>query len=173
MVKILYILISILAITSLIFIVAGYTSKEDYTGSIEFTLDSNIEFVWQELIDVNNATKRKRDVESVQVIEQYGKISAWQENLKNGGYRIYRMNEFIPNQKLGIELTESSYGLTGYWTFELHGQNNTTQIVISERSTLTNLTLRGVRTIFGRDYDLLVWLKYIRVGVIQTLLITP
>lgn len=174
MVKILYILVSILAFTSAIFIVAGYTSKEEYTGSIEFSLDSNIEFVWQELIDVTNAAKRKKDVESVEVIEQYGKLSAWQENLKNGGYRIYRMNEFIPNQKLSIELTESSYGLTGYWSFELYDQNrSSTRILISERSALTNLPLRGIRTIFGRDYDLLVWLKYIRVGVIQTLLITP
>lgn len=171
--KIVYLLISILALFYGIFFVLGYSTPEGYIGSVEVEVDSGINFVWQELINVSSIEKRKRDVKSVQIIDTSGQLIAWQENLKNGGYRIYKMTDFYPNQKLGIELVESSYGLTGNWTFELYDQKNTTRVIIYERSILENIQMRGIRALFGRDYDLLVWLKYIKVGVIQTLLITP
>lgn len=171
--KFIFWVISILVLIATAFAIVGYTSNPEHQESTQFLVDSNVGFVWQELVNIKNTPQKKDDVESVEMVGQNGTLISWQENLKNGGYRLYRMNEYELNQKLVIELLESSYGLTGVWIFELSPDGNGTQVKISETSTLTNIQKRSIRAIFGRNYDLLVWLKYIKVGVVQNLLKTP
>lgn len=165
--------ISVIAVIACIILVVGYTSSPIYSDSISSNFDYRPEFMWQEITNVRDMERRKSDVESVEVLEQYGRFTAWKENLHNGGYRIYRTNEYILNKKWTIELVESTYGLTGTWTFELSIDGSQTKVTISEESQLTDFKRRGLRTIFGRNRDLLIWMKYIRVGITETLLRTP
>ncbi len=172
MLRILSLVLAILLFVGGIILLAGYTTLPDYYTTTTYEVSYPIELVWQKLVMIQDMPDRKGDVESITVLEQYGKLLAWQENLKNGGYRIYRMNEWLDNEKLVIELTESSYGLTGIWVFELQKSGSETQITITEESALTDIKLRGARVFFGRDHDLLVWIKYINVGLVQALLKT-
>jgi hypothetical protein len=173
MLRIFSLIISVVAILGVLIIVLGYTSQSEYAHSTSFTLNAKAEVIWRELVNIKNIPEKKIDVESVEIISQYGRLMSWQENLKNGGYRLYRMNEFVTNEKLVIELFESSYGLKGIWAIELQEQELSTLITISEVSTLDNIRIRGIRTIFGRNHDLLVWIKYIKVGIVENLLKTP
>jgi hypothetical protein len=166
------ILAFVLFFTTVIFI-SGYTAQPSYSGSVSFDVSYSTQLTWQELLNIQDMPRRKADVRSVDVLEEYGKLVAWQENLKNGGYRIYRMTEREEAKRLVIELTDSSYGLTGVWAFDIVQQNNKTVILISEESMLSNIWLRGLRVFLGRNHDLLIWAKYIKVGLIQALLITP
>lgn len=154
-------------------LVAGYTAPSEYKNSIQFTLAYSPEIIWKEMLNIQKTPERKKDVASVEVLEEFGKLVAWQENLKNGGYRIYRMNKKEEGKNLVLELTDSSYGLTGIWSFELRTSENRTTVIISEESQLNNMLKRGYRRIVGREYDLLVWQKYIKVGLAQALLLTP
>jgi len=173
MLRILSLIISILLIGFAVVFLFGYRSSAEYENKISFEVLYTVDMTWQQLVDIKEIPKKKEDVKSVEILEEFGKLIAWRENLKTGGYRVYRMNQRFDNQKLVLELTESSYGLTGIWIFDLSKVENHTWVVISERSTLTNTLVRGYRTIVGREYDLLVWQKYIKVGLVQALLTTP
>jgi hypothetical protein len=173
MLKIFYLILSLIVTAGIIVVIAGGTAEPKYQGELAFELSYPISLVWQELLNINEVAKRKTDVESVQILEEFGKLSAWQENLKNGGYRIYRMNKREEEKKLVLELTESSYGLTGIWTFELEKNANDTTVYIYEESTLTDIKRRGYRTILGRrGIDLIIWQKYLKTGLFQALLKT-
>lgn len=173
MLRILSLIVAVIVVSASIIFALGYSSNPKYSNSVTFYSNYSVHPTWQEIINIKEITNRKADVESIEVLEEFGILSAWQENLKNGGYRIYRMNKRIENRLLEIELTDSSYGLTGIWTFELRPIENDTEVTIYEESTLTDLKRRGYRTIIGREHDLLVWQKYIKVGLVQALLKTP
>ena len=173
MIRIFSLVIAILILIVGCIVLVGYNTVPEYSNSIEFDVQYSLELTWQELLKIEKIPERKRDVASVEVLEQFGKLVAWQENLKNGGYRIYRMNKREENKNLVLELTDSSYGLTGIWSFELYPHSTHTTIILSEESQLNNLMKRGYRTIMGREHDLLVWQKYIKVGLVQALLLTP
>ncbi len=173
MFRILSLVFAIVIFVGGLILIVGYTTLPSYNSSTTFEVGYSPELVWQELIKIQLIPSRKGDVVSVNVLEEYGKLIAWQENLRNGGYRIYRMNERQENSRLVLELTDSSYGLTGIWTFDLRSNNNKTDVTITEQSVLGDLKLRGYRVLFGRDHDLLVWVKYIKVSLLQSLLVTP
>lgn len=151
----------------------GYRTNPAYQDSITFAVSFPSVIVWQELLEIKEAPQRKNDVESVEILEELGKLVAWRENLKNGGYRIYRMNNRDEGNTLTLELTDSSYGLTGIWIFNIRKNGSDSEITISEESTLTDIKIRGYRAIIGRQTDLLAWQKYIKVGAMQSLLIRP
>ncbi len=173
MTRIFSLVIATLTVIAIGILIAGYASNPSYKDSSTVPLQYSPELVWQQLIDVKSAPQKKSDVVSVEVVDQYGKLLAWKEHLKSGGYRVYRMNEWVENKRLVIEMTESSYGLTGIWSFQLTRTSEGTDVLIQEESTLDNIKSRGIRYFLGRDHDLLAWGKYLRVGLTQQLLATP
>lgn len=174
MFRIFSLVITILCIILVLILFLGYTTNPSFSSSVTFEVQYRSQTIWQQLLNFKEIPNRKSDVESIEVLEEYGKLVAWKENLKNGGYRIYRTNQMLDNKKLVIELTESSYGLAGIWTFELEPDGNVTWVTISEESTLTDLKRRGYRRLtLSQDHDLQVWQRYVRSSLIDTLLITP
>jgi hypothetical protein len=173
MLRILSLILAVVIVCGGVIFLLGYTTSPSYKNSITFEVFYSPELTWKELLNIKDTPRRKPDVVSIDILEEFGKLTAWKENLKSGGYRIYRMNKREENKRLILELTESSYGLTGIWTFELDpAKDNNTQITIYEESTLTDFKRRGYRVIMGREYDLLLWQKYIKVGLVQALLNT-
>lgn len=171
--RVLSLLLAVLLFIGFCILGAGYATNPAYSESIIVNLQNTPDLVWAELIDVESARIKKSDVESVEIVDRYGKLLAWRESLTNGGYRLYRMNERLEGKRMVIELTDSSYGLTGTWTFQLSRAADGTELVIKEESTLTDIKVRGMRYFTGRNHDLLVWVKYIRVGLVQRLISTP
>jgi hypothetical protein len=173
MLRILSLIISVIVVVWSIIFFTGYNTNEYYQNTIVFTTSNNIFTTWQQLVNFKQIPERKKDVVSVDILEEYGRLVAWQENLKNGGYRIYRTNKRTENKELILELTESTEGLTGVWTFELEPSGTETIVTISEQSKLTKVLRRGYYRIFNQKHNLLVWQKYIKVGLVQSLLNTP
>ncbi|MEN9921391.1 MAG: putative signal peptide protein [Candidatus Parcubacteria bacterium] len=173
MLRILSLIIAVVLVIWGILFLTGYNASPEYENSISFTVANSPMLTWQQMLDIKDTPNRKSDVKSIEILEEYGKLIAWKENLKNGGHRTYRMNKRIENQELVLELTESTEGLTGVWTFTFQKEDADTFISISEKSKLTNTLSRGYHTILGREYNLLVWQKYIKVGLVQALLNTP
>lgn len=167
------ILFIVIALTFLFVVGAGYSSSPKYANSTFVDTGYSPLLVWGVLTNLSDVGDKKSDVASVDILDEYGKLIAWKENLKNGGYRSYRMLERMEGKRLVIELTDSSYGLTGVWTFDITNTVTGSQVVITEDSELKNIWIRGVRYVFGRDHDLLVWTKYIKVGLTDKLLTTP
>lgn len=172
MLRVVSLLLSVIVVCGIAILIAGYVTPPQYKDSATFEVSFTTELTWGELMDIENSDKKKADVASVEIVDEYGKLVAWKENLKSGGYRIYRMVQVVENKRLVIELTESSYGLTGVWAFDLEKDPEGTKITITEESELTDIKVRGWRYFFGRNHDLLVWIKYIRVGLTDQLLTT-
>ena len=173
MIKILSMILVVITAFGITVLIVGYLSSPTFNDKTSFDLDSPPELVWKELVNIEAVNLKKGDVESVKVVDTYGKLIAWQEDLKNGGFRMYRMTNRIEEKNLVIELTDSSYGLTGKWYFVLERLEKGTKVSITEESNLSDSKIRGVRYFLGRNHDLLVWVKYIKVGVIERLLTTP
>ena len=173
MLRILSLIITVVAVIYVVILVVGYKTPQEYSNSMTFQLDYSVQMVWQELLKIEEIPNRKKDVESIEILEEFGKLYAWKEHTKSGGYRVYRMNKRDENKTFVVELIESSYGLTGVWTFDLEKNNNYTTVTISETSTLTDIRRRGYRSFTGRDVDSIAWQKYIKTGLLQTLLVTP
>lgn len=173
MFRVLSLVVAIFLVGALSILAAGYLSNPKYSDTLVVPVNFSPDLVWAELVEIDSSAAKKADVKSVEVLERYGKLLAWQENLKNGGFRIYRMNERQEGRYLEIELTSSSYGLTGTWSFQLTRTSDGTELTIKEDSTLDDIRVRGTRYFMGREHDLLVWAKYIRVGLTERLLSTP
>lgn len=173
MIRIFSLVLTLVILIGGLVLLQGYRTNPSYKNSITFTISYSPATVWQELLNIKEAPQRKNDVASVDILEELGNLVAWRENLKNGGYRIYRMNNRDEGKRLVLELTSSSYGLTGIWTFDIRKNGSDSDITISEESILTDIKIRGYRAIMGRQTDLLAWQKYIKVGALQSLLIRP
>ncbi len=173
MLRILSLIITVVAVVYGILLLTGYRTPQSYSNSITFQMDYSPQLVWQELLKIDEIPNHKKDVASIEILEELGKLIAWKENTKSGEYRIYRMNKREENKQLVLELTESSYGLTGIWTFDLEKSSNATLVTISETSTLTDILRRGYRSFTTRDADIIAWQKYLKAGLVQALLITP
>lgn len=170
MLRIFSLIISIAVCIGILILVLGYNAPTKYSGSLNFTLDIEANILWDELMFIESIAEKKKDVKTVEILQRFGKLVAWKEHLNNGGYRIYRMNEAEAGQRLVLELIDSSYGLTGIWSIDLKKNDGETDVTISEESKLYNIRLRGTRVIFGRDHDLLIWAKYIRISATQSLI---
>lgn len=173
MLRIISLTLTVAVLAGVLIILMGYRANPSYQQSITFIVSYSTQDVWRELLNIEEVPKRKKDVESVDILEELGTLVAWRENLKDGGYRIYRMNGRDEEKTLILELTDSSYELKGVWVFYLKPHGNETEVTISEDSTLTDIKRRGYRVIFGREVDLLIWQKYLKVGLFQSLLDRP
>jgi hypothetical protein len=152
---------------------AGFFVGPNYYNERTFVLDYEIQEVWKVLNEIEYYPTAKRDVESVNIRARYGNLYSWEENLKNGGIRIYRNSEKFEQRSLKIELLESSYGVTGVWEFKLKPVGVNTEVSIIERSENSSVFGRGLRFFFGRDRETSNWEHFIRVRLFGRLLTTP
>lgn len=164
--------ISVLAFIFLVLIVTGYLIGPDYYEEQQFIVDYSPQNVWEILTDVENIKQGKNDIESIEIAGKYLNLYVWYENLEHGGYRKYRHNLKEENKRLIIEMTESSYSVTGTWEFDISEHDNKTLIKITENSTNTSIIGRGFRFFFGRDKETKDWIKFIRVRLFNRLLTT-
>lgn len=70
-----------------------------------------------------------------------------------GGHVVFEKIEEVPAKKLSLRMSESTFGMTGTWTYELEG-SEMTKITITEESSIKSIPVRTVMTLAGRDGNL-------------------
>jgi hypothetical protein len=112
--------------------------------------------IWKYLIDVQDMPNRRKEVVRVEIIEKDATNSPliWKEITDMGGYMMFKRGMSIPNQKIEIILTESSFKMLGTWTYEFTRQNEFTSITITENSEISSPLIRGAYFLAGRDSTL-------------------
>jgi hypothetical protein len=151
----------------------GYIINPNYESETKVLLGYSKSSVWNALNDIENLHHAKKDVISIDVLGKYLNFYAWVENLKNDGFRRYRQVYKDTNSKLIIEMTDSSYGLTGTWEFDLKESDGDTLLTIKQKTTNESIIGRGFRYYFGRDKETKEWIKHLRVTLFERLLTTP
>jgi len=172
MLKILSLTLSVVGTVFIVILVTGYLVNEEYKGEKQMLVDYEPLHVMKILTEFNNMEEGKRDVKSMELTGKYLGLYAWKENLKNGGFRRYRQIEKTEN-KIVVEMTESTYGVTGTWEFKINREVGRTKITIREDSICKNILRRGLLFYLGRDKETTDWMKFIRVRLFKRLLTTP
>lgn len=170
--RVIYSLGLVIGFFVLVVVVTGYVVGENYSGKETFTIDFSKNNIYSVLTDIQNIQTGKKDIESIEVLGRSLNLYAWKENLNNGGYRIYRQTLRDRDQRFIIEMTESSYNVTGTWEFVLEREDSQTKVTIIENSKNTSILNRGVRFYFGRNKETKDWIKFIRVRLFNNLLTT-
>ena len=171
--RVFYLVIGVVAFALIIITATGYIVGEDQQFEEVLVVDYLPENVWAVMTELDNFDRGKRDIEYVEVLGKYLNLYAWIEHTKSGGFRRYRQVEKIEDEKIVIEMTDSSYGVTGRWTFELLPVSSKTRVTIKESSKYTSILYRGFQFYFGLNKESRNWNKFIRVRLFNRLLTTP
>ncbi len=157
----------------LVLFVTGYLIPEEYNNETTFSVDFSPRDIILVLTDVEKIPDGKSEVDSVEILGKYRNLYSWIENLNTKNYRKFRHIKIVENKEVVIEMTESSYGVTGSWVFIFDEKENDTEVTIIEKSKNQSILNRGVRFYFGQNKETNDWLKLIRVRLFGLLLTTP
>ncbi|MCZ8157490.1 MAG: SRPBCC family protein [Leptospira sp.] len=139
------------------FLGIGFVQEVEYKHSISGSLNVPRAEIWTFLVDFKDIPNRRKDVIQVEIMELDPATSIpikWKELTEMGGYMTFQRGETIPNQKLEVQLIDSSYKIRGKWTYELSEQHGITTITVTERSEIKSPLIRGAYFLAGRDSTL-------------------
>ena len=170
--KALYSLIIFIGFIFFFALVTGYFVDEKFQNEETLILDYEPRNIVGVLTETEYFEEGKNDVVSVDLLGKYLNLYAWIENLKSGGFRKYR-HLVISDNKVAIELVESSYGVTGTWEFEIRKDDSKSIVTIRENSNYESIIRRGFYFYLGMKKETNDWTKFIRVRLFKRLLTTP
>lgn len=169
MFKVLSLTIIVAAVLSGIVYIVGYQANPEFSGSETIKYDTEIEDVWNVITNVGWITTIKEKVDRVQLTNNEG--TSWAEIDRGGAIRYYSIVEKNKPKRYVVELTQSTSGLTGVWTYDLHElENKQTQLTLTEESVNRSTFGRGIETFRGRNVHIQQIFKSIRVGLFEQLL---
>ncbi len=165
----------LLAIFILVFGVAfcalslGFFADTNYKGNEFVVLPYSADQVWTVLDDTERYSSSCHEVKSMRMLpsDENG-LKSWEENTGLWGTMTYQIRESIPAQKMVIEMTRSDFGLSGFWTFLLTEENNTTKIELQEESEARELPMRSILSILGRKGNMKLLLRALEKEVKKT-----
>lgn len=136
--------------------ILGLLSPRTYHGSIEGTINTPISTVWDELSSLEHIPVRHPEITRVELLSTTAEgYRQWKEYTDLGGYIIFETTDEVSEKKLVNKMDDSSFGMTGTWTYQLAPINSSsTQITITEDSTISRLYLRAIMTLIGREKNL-------------------
>lgn len=137
-----------------VFIAIGALSPSAYQGTRTVQLSASPERVWKELTDLQSLPQKRREVIGVEILESRGTSPwKWKELTDMGGHITFEKIEEVPQKKLSLRMIESSFGMSGTWTYELEG-SEMTRLTITEESSIKSIPVRAVMTLAGREGNL-------------------
>ncbi|MTI30273.1 SRPBCC family protein [Xanthovirga aplysinae] len=130
----------------------GYYTNENYEGEHIVKLDCPKAVVWDILTDLEEIPDYRDEIDEVHFKgrNQRG-LMKYEMIPEIGGYIDLEILERIPEKRLVVRMIDSSFGLSGIWTYELEGNNDYCLVTISENSRLENTLSRSTLSLTGRD----------------------
>ena len=139
----------------IIFFAIGYFAPVEYSGRTSKTITLSRSSLWQVANDVGSLPKRRSDITSFEVLRKDGdNVLRWREGYSLGRTAIFEVIERVPEEKLVIEMMQSSFGMRGTWTYEFSGEEVFTTLAILEKSETQSIWHRAWKTILGRNSDI-------------------
>lgn len=149
---------------------AGATVDTTFYARMEYSPEYLFDFI----TDVTQYTTRKKDMESLEVLERTGqRISKWRENYTNGSWREYQLVQQTYPTFFEVEIINSSNNHVARISYVLQETNDFTEITLSEKGTIENTFRRGLRRLAGDDSFLEAEIKWLRVAIQDELIRRP
>jgi hypothetical protein len=149
--------IILLVIVVLILAVLAWAAvkiPKDWEGIIQKKLPYPLKTVWDCIADIEGTPAKKREIKKIEPLEKAGdNIIKWKEHTDMGGYILFEKYE-APYQQLIKKMIESSFGMTGTWTYNIQGDERQCTVSIIEKSSTKKLFVRLMLSLAGRNANL-------------------
>lgn len=136
----------------IVFLTIGWMTPPDYKSEISYNFSNSRGEIWTILKDSTYYPTRSRHTQNIEFLEiEEAELPKWKADKRLWMSALMAIKAEVPNSELVIEMRESSFGLTGVWTYELQGEGASNTLTIKENSTTEGIILRSIRAIMGRD----------------------
>lgn len=133
-----------------------------YEGSITQEFNATQSQIWDILNDTKRHSLRRHEVKKVDILGvNAAGYPMWREHTGLAGTITLQVTELEPKKSMTVEMTESGFGMTGLWKFNLETTETGTAVTIHENSDTKGFIMRGILSIVGRDGNLKLQLKAI------------
>ncbi|MDV6235872.1 SRPBCC family protein [Leptospira ellisii] len=144
-----------ICILGLAFLGLGTFADPKFEGNISATVNAPVEKVFQHLLNLEAIPKYRKEVVDVILEGKNAKgYPIWKEGTDMGGYIHFEMTGREENSWVRIEMKESSFGMKGFWDYRLQPDGNRTKISVHEVSEISNIPIRAIFMIVGKDANL-------------------
>lgn len=150
--SLLFSIFGILFIGVMSYLAVGIISSSTYENEITEELAIPKRYVWKYLTELDSLTQNRPDVEESEVLGLNEiNLEKWREITDSKGFVEMEFLEKVPDSKVTIKMSRSSFGMTGEWTYTIKGNEETCTLTISEKSETPNIVPRAMMTLGGRD----------------------
>lgn len=167
--KVLKVVLVVLAVMLTGFVLTGLLTPLEYHGQVSVLLPASKTQVWDQLIDIEHLPDRRKEIQKVEILglNKNGNRS-WKEYADGGQYMIFEVLELDYHKRMVINLQESSFGMTGTWSYDLSGDDSTkTNLTVTEDTKINNMFLRALVTLTGRNRFLKSEIEHMKLGLEQ------
>jgi hypothetical protein len=142
-----------------------------------FKFESNVQFdvgkilLWTVMDDIDNYSKNKKNIVSVDKGEYYGdSVIFWTENYQFGIKKKYEVLRKKSPELLILSIENSLTGMKTKLYFEIKEDERKSYLKIIEESELRNIFWAGLKVLLGRDSFVNSEIKWIRVALYNHLI---
>ncbi|NNC94330.1 MAG: SRPBCC family protein [Chitinophagales bacterium] len=142
----------------------GILAPEEYTGIISEEIEVPERFIWTYLTEIDSLPAKRKDIEKVEMLGLNElNLEKWREYTDSKGFVEMEFMEKVPDRRVIVKMSRSSFGMTGKWTYEFTPLNNEkTKLTVKEESTAERFIPRAMLTIGGRDSYLINQIQIIK-----------
>ncbi len=147
-------ILTIVAITgalAAIFTIVGLLAPRSYDETMNVTVNATPQQVWDFLLDLEHFPQNRSHIESIEMLLSSDQDHPhWRAYMPLGGSMVFLVEEAQEPKHLAVRMRESTFGMTGTWTYDLRPAGAGTDVMIAESSRIDSLFARSLLTIMGR-----------------------
>ncbi len=135
------------------YLAIGLIAPKDYSGAVSEKVQIPERFIWTYLTEIDSLPARRKDIEKIEILGVNElSLEKWREYTDNKGFVEMEFLEKVPDRRVKIRMTRSSFGMTGEWIYEFGpSDNGATYITVKETSSAERFIPRAMLTLGGRD----------------------
>lgn len=143
----------IILFLALAFVTIGLVVPNTYNGVSVRHYDAPVSDLWKVVTDVEALPEMNHAVISVEILEEDSLgPKKWRENYDmNEGYGIFERSDYLKYERYQVKMLESTFGMSGKWTFELQRRGDHSGLTIYEDRTIDNWLIKSTFLISGNE----------------------
>lgn len=147
-------------------LVAGLFSEKSYSGSQSAVIHAPPDSVWNFVNDTRRYCSFRHEVSEVtfNTTAPVG-YPRWTEHTNLSGTMSMEVVMQVPKKYLEVNMTRSSFGMSGTWRFYFIPASAGTHVLIAESSVAGGIIMRGILSFLGRSSNMKLQLKVIKAGL--------
>ncbi len=164
---VLYIFIIAVIFSSVILGIGSRVGPE-IDAKLEFVLPESYEYIYDLYTNVLMYIDRKPDIKNIEVFETVPRqVLSWKENYERNYWKEYEVTTYSRPSYFDYSFYDSRYGTKSEITVTFNESGTVTQIIMTEKTKINNLFMRGLTFLMGDNFNLKREAKWLRVAILQ------